>query len=66
MLKIKHRGRPKGEFGAVAAREDYPKLAAMAAEGWTWGYIGRKFGITGTRASRIVRDYTEEQRHGIP
>lgn len=65
---IKRRGRPKGEFKAIVAREDYPKLAALAAEGWGWGYIGKRFGVSGLRASRIVKKYQEEEavRRGIP
>jgi len=41
-------------------KADYPKMAQLADEGYGWGEVGRKFGVTGTTASRIVRKFRGE------
>jgi hypothetical protein len=62
--KIRHRGRKKGcAAGAVVKKEDYPKMAAMAEEGWGWVPIGKKFGVSGTWAGRLVRKYLKGLQH---
>ena len=53
----KQRGRGHGKN---VKKEDLKKMVELADEGWGWGYIGKKFGITGTQASRRVRNFRGE------
>lgn len=41
-------------FKSRVKKEDHSKLVAMADEGWGWGAIAKKFGITPTWAAHIV------------
>ena len=40
-------------------KADYPEMVRMDDEGYLKSEIGRRFGITGTRAGIIIRTYRE-------
>lgn len=52
---VRHIGRKPGQPRQLVNPEEYPAMIAMANEGWGWSAIGKKFGITGTHASKLVR-----------
>lgn len=52
------KGRKPGRAsGAIVQKEDYPKLYQMYQEGYLNSEIGRRFGISGTRAGKLARKY---------
>lgn len=52
---VKRIGRVPGQPRRIIDPATYPALIAMADEGWGWSAIGKKFGISGTYAAKLIK-----------
>ena len=59
-LRDLRKGRGPGEYGYTVKPCDYPKLLKMSQEGYLMSEIGKRFGVTGKTASRLIRKYQAE------
>jgi hypothetical protein len=55
------KGREPGKArGPVVKPSDYPKLYRMSQEGYLMSEIGKRFGVSGSTAGRLIRKYQAE------
>ena len=56
------KGREPGKSsGPIVKPEDYPELVRMHQEGYLNSVIGRRFGVSGTTAGKLIRKYLAEE-----